>query len=166
MRFAYFCSTGGLTSPCWKFKGATVELRGSVIMAKILGVFGTKTCSFIKENKTKNGPLVFRTVLCSKHDEKLGNCQRKTLRQVLGCGIVRIRSIFVCQMLELARNHMILLLGKLCDRNLYSTINFAEITGSAMFKWYLFWLDVSDFLILISIQILLLFTFDSKPMSQ
>ena len=103
-------------------------------MAKIFGIFGTKTCSFIKENRTKNGPLVFRTVLCSQHDEKQGNCQRKTLRQVLGCGIVRIRSIFVCQMLELARNHMVLLLGKLCDRNLYSTIKFAEITGSAMFK--------------------------------
>ena len=67
----------------------TVELRWSGIMAKIFGVFGTKTCSFIKENRTKNGPLVFRTVLCSKHDEKLGNCQRKTLRQVVGCGIVR-----------------------------------------------------------------------------
>jgi hypothetical protein len=107
-------------------------------MAKIFGVFGTKTWSFIKVNKTKNGSLVFRIVLCSKHDEKLGNCQRKTLRQVLGCGIVRIRSIFVCQMLELARNHMLLLLGKLCDKNLYSTINFAEITGSAMFKRHLF----------------------------
>ena len=47
-------------------------------MAKIFGVFGTKTCSFIKENRTKNGPLVFRTVLCSKHDEKLGNWERKT----------------------------------------------------------------------------------------
>jgi hypothetical protein len=33
-------------------------------------------------------------------------------------GIVRIRSIFVYQMLELARNHMVLLLGKLCDKNL------------------------------------------------
>ena len=116
----------------------TVELRWSGIMAKIFGVFGTKTCSFIKENRTKNGPLVFRTVLCSKHDEKLGNCQRKTLREVVGCGIVRFRSIFVCQMLELARNHMVLLLGKLCDINLYSTINFAEITGSAMFKRHLF----------------------------
>ena len=103
-------------------------------MAKIFGVFGTKTCSFIKENRTKNGPLVFRTVLCSKHDEKLGNRQIKTLRQVVGCGIVKIRSIFECQMLELVRNHMVLLLGKLCDRNLYSTINFAEMTGSAMFK--------------------------------
>ena len=112
----------------------TVEDGGPVIMAKIFGVFGTKTCSFIKENRTKNGPLVFRTVLCSKHDEKLGNCQRKTLRQVVGCGIVRFRSIFVCQLLELAKNHIVLLLGKLCDINLYSTINFAEITGSAMFK--------------------------------
>ena len=87
-------------------------------MAKIFGVFGTKICYFIKENMTKNGPLVFRTVLCSKYDEKLGNCQRKTLRQVVGWGIVNIRSIFVCQMLELARNHIVLLLGKLCDRNL------------------------------------------------
>ena len=103
-------------------------------LAKKLGDFGTKICYFIRKNIAENGPLVFRTVLCSKHDEKLGNCQRKTLRQVVGCGIVRIRSIFVCQMLELARNHMVLLLGKLCDRNLYSTINFAEITGSAMFK--------------------------------
>ena len=51
----------------------TIVDGGSVIMAKIFGVFGTKTCSFIKENRTKNGPLVFRTVLCSKHDEKLGN---------------------------------------------------------------------------------------------
>ena len=53
-------------------------------MAKIFGVFGTKTCSFIEENRTKNGPLVFCTVLCSKYDDKLGNCQRKTLRQVVG----------------------------------------------------------------------------------
>ena len=51
----------------------TIVDGGPVIMAKIFGVFGTKTCSFIKENRTKNGPLVFRTVLCSKHDEKLGN---------------------------------------------------------------------------------------------
>ena len=123
----------------------TIVDGGPVIMAKIFGVFGTKTCSFIKENRTKNGPLVFCTVLCSKHDEKLGNWERKTLREVVGCGIVRFRSIFLCQMLELARNHMVLLLGKLCDRNLYSTINFTEITGSAMFKWHLFWLDFCDF---------------------
>ena len=57
---------------------STIVDGGPVIMAKIFGVFGTKTCSFIKENRTKNGPLVFRTVLCSKHDEKLGNCERKT----------------------------------------------------------------------------------------
>ena len=107
-------------------------------MAKKFGVFCTKICYFIEENMTKNGPLVFRTVLCSKHDEKLGNCQRKTLREVVGCGIVRYRRIFVCQMLELARNYVVLLLGKLCDRNLYSTIKFAEITGSAMFKRHLF----------------------------
>ena len=73
----------------FELQQSTIELRWSGIMAKIFGVFGTKTCSFIKENRTKNGPLVFRTVLCSKHDEKLGNCQRKTLRQVVGCGIVR-----------------------------------------------------------------------------
>ena len=90
----------------------TIVDGGPVIRAKIFGVFGTKTCSFIKENRTKNGHLVFHIVLCPKHDEKLENCQRKTLRQVVGCGIVRIRSIFVCQMLELARNHMVLLLGK------------------------------------------------------
>ena len=103
-------------------------------MAKIVGVLGAKTCSFIKENRTKNGPLVFRTILCSKYDEKLGNCQRKKLRQVVGQGIVRLRSIFVCQMLELARNYVVLFLGKLCVRNVHSTIKFAEITGSAMFK--------------------------------
>ena len=51
----------------------TIADGGPGIMAKIFGVFGTKTCSFIKENRTKNGPLVFCTVLCSKHDEKLGN---------------------------------------------------------------------------------------------
>ena len=134
-----------LTRQFSKTNSTTIVDGGPVIMAKIFGVFVTKTCSFIKENRTKNGPLVFRTVLCSKHDEKLGNCQRKTLREVVGCGIVRFRSIFVCQMLELARNHMVLLLGKLCDRNLYSTINFTEITGSAMFKWHLFWLDFCDF---------------------
>ena len=55
------------------FCPCTIADGGPVIMAKIFGVFGTKTCSFIRENWTKNGPLVFRTVLCSKHDEKLGN---------------------------------------------------------------------------------------------
>ena len=103
-------------------------------MAKIFGFFCTRCWPFIKENRTKNGALVCRTGFCSKHDEKLGNCQRRELRQVVGCGIVRLRSIFVCQMLELARNHMVLLLEKWCDRNLYSTIKFAEITGSVMFK--------------------------------
>jgi hypothetical protein len=63
---------------------STIVDGGPGIMAKIFGVFGTKICYFIKENMTKNGPLVFRTVLCSKYDEKLGNCQRKTLRQVVG----------------------------------------------------------------------------------
>ena len=53
--------------------GPTIVDGGPVIMAKMFGVFGTKTCSFIKENRTKNGPLVFCTVLCSKHGEKLGN---------------------------------------------------------------------------------------------
>ena len=112
------------TTICWHFLNpedfnqSTIVDGGPGVMAKIFGVFGTKTCSFIKENRTKNGPLVFRTVLCSKHDEKLGNWERKTLREVVGCGIVRFRSIFLCQMLELARNHMVLLLGKLCDRNL------------------------------------------------
>ena len=49
-------------------------------MAKKIGVFCTKICYFIEENMTKNGPLVFRTVLCSKYDEKMGNYQRKTMR--------------------------------------------------------------------------------------
>ena len=74
-----FVRTGLVFLVCCTSYLYTVELRWSGIMAKIFGVFGTKTCSFIKENRTKNGPLVFRTVLCSRHDEKLGNCQRKTL---------------------------------------------------------------------------------------
>ena len=50
-------------------------------MAKKFGVFCTNICYFIEENMTKNGPLVFRTVLCSKYDEKMGNYQkRKTMR--------------------------------------------------------------------------------------
>ena len=49
-------------------------------MAKKFGVFCTKICYFIEENMTKNGPLVFHTVLCSKYDEKMGNYQRKTMR--------------------------------------------------------------------------------------
>ena len=53
---------------------------GSEIMAKILGVFGTKICYFIRKNMAENGPLVFRTVLYSKYDEKLGNHERKTLK--------------------------------------------------------------------------------------
>ena len=51
----------------------TVGQGGSVIMAKIFGGFGTKACYLIKEKRTKNGPLVLRTVLYSKHHEKLGN---------------------------------------------------------------------------------------------
>ena len=47
------------------------------IWLNILGNFRTKICYFIKKNIAGNGPLVFRTVLCSRHDEKLGNCQRK-----------------------------------------------------------------------------------------
>ena len=82
-------STFGFQKFHLRNRHCTIVNRGPRIMAKIFGIFGTKTCSFIKENRTKNGPLVFRTVLCSKHDEKLGNCQRKTLRQVVGCGIVR-----------------------------------------------------------------------------
>ena len=87
-------------------------------MAKKFGVFCTKICYFIEENMTKNGPLVFRTVLCSKYDEKMGNYQRKTMRQLVCAVTYRIRSIFVCQILKLARNHMVLVLGKLWDRNL------------------------------------------------
>ena len=50
------------------------------IWLKILGDFGTKICYFIRENIAENGPLVFRTVLYSKYDEKQGNHERKTLR--------------------------------------------------------------------------------------
>jgi hypothetical protein len=46
--------------------------------------FWYKNLLFHKGKHDKNGPLVFRTVLCSKYDEKLGNCERKTLRQVVG----------------------------------------------------------------------------------
>ena len=49
-------------------------------LAKKLGDFGTKICYFIRKNMAENGPLVFRTVLYSKYDEKLGNHERKTLR--------------------------------------------------------------------------------------
>jgi hypothetical protein len=70
---------GHLFSSFQNFKCTIVD-GGPGIMAKIFGVLGTKICYFIKENMSKNGPLVFRTVLCSKYDEKLGNCQRKTLR--------------------------------------------------------------------------------------
>ena len=38
---------------------------GSGIMARILGVFGTKICYFIAKNMDKNGPLEFCTVLWS-----------------------------------------------------------------------------------------------------
>ena len=62
------------SGPNWSLKvHCTIVDGGPVIMAKIFGVFGTKNCSFIEENRTKNGHLVFHTVLCSKHDEKLGN---------------------------------------------------------------------------------------------
>ena len=87
-------------------------------MAKKFGVFCTKIYYFIVENMTKNGPLVFRTVLCSKYNEKIGNYERKTMRQLV-CAVTRsIKSIFVCQTLKLARNHVVLLLGKVFDRNL------------------------------------------------
>ena len=49
-------------------------------LAKKMGDFGTKICYFIRKNMAENGPLVFRTVLYSKYDEKLGNHERKTLR--------------------------------------------------------------------------------------
>ena len=45
--------------------GCTIGYGGSGIVAKKFGVFCTKICYFIEENKTKNGPLVFRIVLCS-----------------------------------------------------------------------------------------------------
>ena len=46
---------------------------------KKLGDFGTKICYFIRKNMAENGPLEFCTVLYTKYDEKLGNCERKTL---------------------------------------------------------------------------------------
>ena len=58
----------------------TMVHGGSVIWQKKLGDFGTKICYFIRKNMAENGPLVFRTVLYSKYDEKLGNHERKTLR--------------------------------------------------------------------------------------
>ena len=58
----------------------TIVHGGSVIWQKKLGDFGTKICYFIRKNMAENGPLVFRTVLYSKYDEKLGNHERKTLR--------------------------------------------------------------------------------------
>ena len=48
-----------------KNKQCTIGYGGSGIMAKKFGVFCTKICYFIEENKTQNGLLVFRTVLCS-----------------------------------------------------------------------------------------------------
>ena len=58
----------------------TIVHREPVIWLEFLGYFGTKTCYFIRKNMAENGPLVFRTVLYSKYDEKLGNHERKTLR--------------------------------------------------------------------------------------
>ena len=59
---------------------STIVHGGSVIWQRKLGDFGTKICYFIRINMAENGPLVFRTVLYSKYDEKLGNHERKTLR--------------------------------------------------------------------------------------
>jgi hypothetical protein len=52
-------------------------------MAKNLGDYGTKIYYFIRKNKAENGPLEFRTVLCSNYDEKLGNLEKKTPRYKL-----------------------------------------------------------------------------------
>ena len=41
-------------------------------MAKMFGDFGTKTSSFIKENKTKNGHMEKRTIINKKKDKKKG----------------------------------------------------------------------------------------------
>ena len=64
----------------YKILDCTMVHGGSVIWQKKLGDFGTKICYFIRKNMAENGPLVFRTVLYSKYDEKLGNHERKTLR--------------------------------------------------------------------------------------
>ena len=55
------------------YNHAQLKMEGQSLWQKYLEFWVKKTCSFIRENRTKNGPLVFRTVLCSKHDEKLGN---------------------------------------------------------------------------------------------
>ena len=47
----------------WLNLYCTIGYGGSGIMAKKFGVFCTKICYFIEENKTQNGPLVFHTVL-------------------------------------------------------------------------------------------------------
>ena len=55
-----FCQTHVSIDNVWFIKIRTTRTivdGGPVIMAKIFGVFGTKTCSFIKENRTKNGLL-------------------------------------------------------------------------------------------------------------
>ena len=43
----------------------TVVYTVMKIWLEILGVFGTKICYFIRKNIAENGPLEFRTVLCS-----------------------------------------------------------------------------------------------------
>ena len=44
---------------------STVVYTVMKIWLEILGVFGTKICYFIRKNIAENGPLEFRTVLCS-----------------------------------------------------------------------------------------------------
>ena len=81
-------------NPNTLFGECTIVDGGSVIMAKIFGVFGTKTCCFIKENRTKTGPLVFCTVLCSKHDEKLGNWEGKNIEIGSCCSNLQYKEHF------------------------------------------------------------------------
>ena len=55
----------------------------------------------------ENGPLVFRTVLYSKYDEKLENYKRKTLGQLVCAEILRIRCILACHLQFLAGKHVV-----------------------------------------------------------
>ena len=76
-------------------------------MAKNLGDCGTKIYYFIRKNKAENGPLEFRTVLCSNYDEKLGNLEKKTLAEVVFAEIRGISCILACQVQKMAKNRVV-----------------------------------------------------------
>ena len=66
----------------------------------------------------KNGSLEFCTVLYSKYDEKVGNCERKTLELVVFAEICRFSCNFTCQFRFLAKNHVARDSRKISDRKL------------------------------------------------